>query len=347
MNIGIIGLGFMGMTHFTAAQSLRGVTPLAFATRNPKKLKGDWSSIQGNFGPRGDKQTDLTGVTPYADYKDLIADPNIDLVDICLPIEQHEHVTIEALQAGKHVLVEKPVALELAAANRMKKAAEKAGKHLMVGQSLCFFPEFRFLAECIQQEKYGKLVALNVRRMISPPKWLNLPDDLAALGGFGIDLHIHDNHFLAATLGMPEKVFAVGQMIGEHVNHTQTNYVYPNGPAVTCVSGAIATSALEFAHGYQAYFEEATIEFDAGTYGKEWVVNRPLTVLAKSGRVQTPRLKGGSEWFSAFAEELKAAAHVLKNNEMSPFLSVDNATAGLKLCHLEAKSIQTGKLVKV
>lgn len=347
MNIGIIGMGFMGMTHFEAARSLKGVKPIAFATRDRKKRKGDWSSIQGNFGPRGDKNVDLTGVSAFEDYRELIQHPEVDLVDICLPIDKHESVTIEALQAGKHVLVEKPISVDLEAAGRMKKAAEKAGRHLLVAQSLPFFPEFRFLAECIRQEKYGKLLALNLRRVISPPKWLNLPDDLVSLGGFGIDLHIHDNHFISATLGMPSKLFAVGQMIKGMVNHTQTNYLYENGPAVTCISGAIATSSLEFAHGYQAFFEEATVEFDAGTYGKEWVVNRPLVVLAQSGRIQTPTLKGGSEWFSAFAEELKAAALTLKTGEVSPYLSVNHAYNGLKLCHLEAKSIQTGKLVTV
>lgn len=347
MNIGIIGMGFMGMTHFEAARSVKGIKPIAFATRDPKKLKGDWSSIQGNFGPRGSKQVDLTDVSAHADYQELLENPQIDLIDICLPIDQHEPVAVAALQAGKHVLVEKPISVKLDAAGRMKKAAEKAGKHLMVAQSLPFFPEFRFLAECIRQEKYGKLLALNLRRVIAPPKWLDLPADLITLGGFGIDLHIHDNHFISSTLGMPSKLFAVGQLIEGMVNHTQTNYFFENGPAVSCVSGALATSALEFAHGYQAFFEEATIEFDAGTYGKEWVVNRPLVVLAKSGRIQMPTLKGGSEWFSAFAEELKAAAHTLKTGEVSPYLSVEHAYNGLKLCHLEAKSIQSGKLVTV
>lgn len=347
MNIGIVGLGFMGMTHFEAARSLRDVHPIAFATRDAKKRKGNWSSIQGNFGPRGSKTVDLTGVTPYADYNELLANPDIDLVDVCLPVEQHEEAVIAALNAGKHVLVEKPISVSVEAATRMRNAARKANRHLMVAQVLPFFPEFRFLAECISQQKYGKLVALNMRRVIAPPKWLDLPADLASIGGFGIDLHIHDNHFLAATVGTPDKIFSVGQLVDGFVNHTQTNYLYENGPAVSCVSGAIAASALEFAHGFQAFFEDATIEFDAGTYGKEWVVNRPLVVLTKSGRTQTPNLKGGSEWFSAFAEELKAAAQALKTGEVSPYLSVDNALTGLKLCHLEAKSIETGKPVAV
>ncbi|MCA8986209.1 MAG: Gfo/Idh/MocA family oxidoreductase [Planctomycetaceae bacterium] len=347
MNIGIVGLGFMGMTHFEAARSVKSIKVHAIATRDAKKRKGNWSSIQGNFGPRGSSNVDLTDVKTYSDYHELLQDPEVDLVDICLPIPQHEEVAIEALKAGKHVLVEKPITVEVAAGQRMVKAAEKAGKHLMVAHVLPFFPEFRFLAECIRQGKYGSLQALNIRRVICPPQWLNLPDDLPSLGGFGIDLHIHDNHFISATCGMPKAVFSVGMLEAGYVNHTQTNYVFDKGPVVTCVSGAIAASGLEFAHGYQAFFDDATIEFDAGTYGKEWVVNRPLTVMTKSGRLQTPTLKGGSEWYSAFAEELKGAALALKSGEVPADLSAVHALNGLKLCHAEKKSIETGKLVPI
>ncbi|MCG6155078.1 Gfo/Idh/MocA family protein [Rubinisphaera margarita] len=347
MNIGIVGLGFMGMTHFEAARSVKSVKVHAFSTRDPKKRKGNWSSIQGNFGPRGSNKVDLTDVVTYENYQDLLNDPAIDLVDICLPVPQHEQVTIEALKAGKHVLVEKPITIELAAAKRMLKAADAAGKHLMVAHVLPFSPEYRFLAECIRQKKYGELQALNLRRVICPPKWLNLPDDLPSLGGFGIDLHIHDNHFISATCGLPQKVFSVGQLEAGFVNHTQTNYIFDKGPAISCVSGAIAAPGLEFAHGYQAFFEDATIEFDAGTYGKDWVVNRPLTVLTKTGRIQTPTLKGGSEWYSAFAEEMKAAAQALKTGEVPADLSGVHAVNALKLCHAELKSIESGRLTSV
>jgi predicted homoserine dehydrogenase-like protein len=71
LRIGIIGLGFMGMTHFEAARRLKGARVAAFATRDPKKLAGDWTSIQGNFGPRGER-IDLKKlkVTPYADHRE-------------------------------------------------------------------------------------------------------------------------------------------------------------------------------------------------------------------------------------------------------------------------------------
>jgi len=347
MKVGIVGLGFMGMTHFEAINSLRNVKVHAIATRSEKKRNGDWSSIQGNFGPRGSTNVNLKGIVAYENYHDLFNDPEVDLVDICLPIGQHEQVVIEALKAGKNVLVEKPITVQVKSAVRMVREAEKAKKILMVAHVLPFFPEFRFLAECIEKEKYGKLLALNMRRVICPPKWLNLPEDMIEMGGFGIDLHIHDNHFISSTCGLPDKVCSVGKSQDGLVEHTQTNYLYENGPAITCTSGAIASSALQFAHGYQAFFEKATIEFDAGTYGTEWVVNRPLVVLKNNGKTQVPKLKGNPEWYGAFAEEFKAAASGLKTGNVSPFLAAEHALNGVKLCHAEAKSIETGKPVTI
>ncbi|MCH9652303.1 MAG: Gfo/Idh/MocA family oxidoreductase, partial [Planctomycetes bacterium] len=146
VRIGIIGIGFMGMAHYEGAKKLKGAKVTAISTRDPKKLAGDWSTIEGNFGPRGG-QVDLSKVKQYADYHDLLADPDIDLVDICLPTQMHEKVALDSIRAGKHTLVEKPIALDLKAANKMVKTAEKAGVQFMVAQVLPFFPEFQFAVE--------------------------------------------------------------------------------------------------------------------------------------------------------------------------------------------------------
>ena len=130
MNIGIIGIGFMGTTHFNAAKALHGARVSAISSRDRAKLSGDWSQISGNLGRQGGVQ-DLTGIRTYTDYRDLISDPEVDLVDICLPVELHRPVAIEALRAGKHVIVEKPIAPTVADADVMIQAAEEAGRRLL------------------------------------------------------------------------------------------------------------------------------------------------------------------------------------------------------------------------
>ena len=209
VRIGIIGLGFMGMTHYEGAKKVDGGKVTAIATRNPAKLAGDWTSIQGNFGPRGG-HVDLSNVKTYSDYQELLADPEIDLVDICLPLDQHEKVTLEAIAAGKAVIVEKAIALDIAAADRMVQAARDAGPLLMVAHVLPFFPEFKFAADAIMGGRYGKLRAAHFRRMISKPDWSDDMADPAKTGGPGIDLHIHDTHFIGWVCGTPKAVQSRG-----------------------------------------------------------------------------------------------------------------------------------------
>src|SRR3954468_21510143 len=143
IRIGIVGIGFMGMIHYQAASRLGGGRVVAVCSRDPKKLAGDWTSIQGKFGPRGG-QGDLSAQAQYADVAGLLADPEVDLVDLCVPNDEHARLAIRALEAGKHVLVAKPIALTTADADLMVAAARASGKRLMVAHVLPFFPEFAF-----------------------------------------------------------------------------------------------------------------------------------------------------------------------------------------------------------
>ena len=346
--IGIIGLGFMGMTHFEGAKGITGGQVVALATRSEKKRRGDWSDIQGNFGPRGSAETDLTDVTPYEDYHDLLADPNVALVDICLPTDKHEQVVTEALAAGKHVLVEKPISVDLDAADRMVAVAQEAGKLLMVAQVLPFFPEFRWLRETVESGKYGKLRAASFHRVITSPDWSDNMADFRKLGGWGIDLHIHDNHFISLLCGVPKQVFSRGLLMDGLVNHVSTQYLFDDPDlTVSCISGGIAADGLKFNQGYEVFLEEATIQFDAGTYGSDWVVNRPLTLITNDGAVTNPDPGGSDSWCAAFTEELQAAVDSVSKGEPHPTLSGQLARDALQICLAEAESIRERKAVEI
>src|SRR5258708_35492270 len=110
VRIGIVGVGFMGMIHYLAARKVKGAKVTAICSRDRKKLSGDWRGIRGNFGPPGAKM-DLGKIKRYAEFDDLLADPDIDLVDICTPTHLHEPMAIAALAAGKPHPVETAIAL--------------------------------------------------------------------------------------------------------------------------------------------------------------------------------------------------------------------------------------------
>ena len=342
IRIGIVGVGFMGYTHFEGARDLKDAKVTAIATRNNKKLAGDWTGIQGNFGPPGG-HVDVTELKCYSDYKQLLADPDIDLVDVCLPTDKHFDVVLESLAAGKPTLVEKPISVSLSEAQQMTAAAQKAGVPLLVAHVLPFFPEFQYAADAIRTQKFGALRAAHLKRVICPPDWSNDMSDFRKLGGWGIDLHIHDNHFVAHACGKPNAVFSTGLLQDGFVNHVHTSYVYgSDGPAVTAVSGGIAASGLAFGHGFELFFEDATVLYDAGTYGGEWVVNRPLSLVTNDGQATAVELSASDKWCAAFTNELQVAVNHLQTGSDPGALSSDLALNALKICYAEAESIGSG-----
>ena len=109
MRIAVLGLGFMGSMHVRALGEGADAELAAVYSSDPRKLAGDLTAIQGNLGGPG-KRFDFSTLKPYCDIPPLLADSGIDAVDLCLPTHLHEEVAVAALRAGKHVLVEKPMA---------------------------------------------------------------------------------------------------------------------------------------------------------------------------------------------------------------------------------------------
>lgn len=338
VRIGIVGIGFMGMIHYLAARKLKGAKVTAICSRDPAKLAGDWRGIRGNFGPVG-AQMRLTGVKPYAHLKDLLADPDIDMVDICNPTHLHPETAIAALKAGKHVLVEKAIALTQRDADAMLRAAEDAGKLLMVAHVLPFFPEFAFAAEAIRGGKHGKLIGGHFKRVISRPDWSADIGDAAKTGGPAVDLHIHDTHFIGLVCGVPSRIFSSGVVENGAVSYLTTQYLYDNGPVITCSSGAVAMKAREFVHGFEIYLEKATLVYESGTI--------PLTVFGADGKATQPKLKGGDDPLRAFTLELQAAVEGVTSGKMPDLLSGKLARDALVMCQKECQSVTGGKAVAI
>jgi predicted dehydrogenase len=329
----------MGMIHYLAARKLAGARVVAIASRDEKKLAGDWRDIQGNFGPRG-TMMDLAGVRKHRSVDELLADPEVDLVDVCNPTLLHPETAIRALEAGKHVLVEKAIALDPADADRMVAAARKAGRLLMVAHVLPFVPEFAYAAEAIRSGRFGKLIGAHFRRVISKPDWSADIGDAAKTGGPAVDLHIHDTHFIGLVAGVPKAVFSTGVMAGASVDYLTTSYLYgPGGPAITCSSGAIAMKGRPFVHGFEIYLEQATLVFESGVC--------PLTVLHADGRTEKPGFPEGDDGTEAFTTELQTAVEGVRAGKEPDLLSGTLARDALVLCHKEIASVKLGKMVDV
>ncbi len=346
IRVGIAGIGFMGMTHFNAYQKNRGVKVAALCENKfPERLAGDWRAIKGNFGPQG-KIMDLSGIAQYADFDAMLADPNLDLIDICLPPAAHPDATVKALKAGKHVFCEKPIALNPAEATRMVQAAKKAGKLLSIGHVLPFVPEYRFAYDAIQSGKYGKVLGGHFKRIISDPTWMTHFYDANVCGGPMLDLHVHDAHFIRVVFGMPKAVHSAGTMRGEVVKRFSTQFIFDPPRMVTATSGVIDQQGRPFTHAYEIYLEKATLLFNYAAMPKASDVVVPLTVLLENGKILRPKL-GSGDMCEAFVAEVGEVVRAVRTNTPSPLLAGELARDAVILCQKQTESVVKARAVKV
>ncbi len=346
LRVGIAGVGFMGMIHYLAWQRVKGAKVTALSTRDPARLAGDWRTIKGNFGPPGE-QMDLSAYKKYAQLDELLADPAIDLIDVCLPPNLHSQVTLAALKAGKHVLCEKPIALSAREGQRMVKAAEAAGKQLLIGHVLPFVGEYAFAYKAASGGKYGKLLGGHFKRIISDPLWLKNFYEPDQVGGPMLDLHVHDAHFIRLLFGRPKSVFTSGRMRGKVAEFFTSQFAFDDADlAVTATSGVIRQQGRAFTHGYEIHFERATLLFDFAVVDGQPVVNIPLTVLIRDGKVQRPEPTAGDP-IADFTAELTETVKAIKSGRPSPILDGRLASDAVTLCEAQTRSLVGKKIVKV
>ncbi len=258
----------MGGVHLRALREVPGATLAAVFSNDERQLSGDLTGTQGNLGRPGER-VDFSGVRLYRDIDEVLGDSDIDAVDLCLPTFMHEEVAMAALRAGKHVLVEKPIALEGVAARRIIAESERAGRILMCAQVLRFFPQYVALRNAMSG--LGAVRGGFFRRRCAAPAWGGWLKDPAKSGGGIFDLLIHDVDMCLHLFGSPEAVSAVGHCdtaAGLDILHGQL--FYPFGTVVV-TGGWQHEGAFPFGMEYSVTMDGGTVEYNSA--------GRPPTLL--------------------------------------------------------------------
>jgi len=291
LQIALVGLGFMGATHARAGKSVPNVRLAGVVDTDEKKLSGDLRDVGGNLGVPGEI-LDFSGVGKYRRFEDALADPAIEAVDICLPTDLHAATAIAALRAGKHVLVEKPLALDEASAEEVVREAEKAGRILMTGQVLRFLPAYSAAAKLIREGALGTVRMAWFRRNCARPGWGGWLTNPARSGGGIFDLLIHDVDYAGWLFGEPDSISAAGS--GELISAT---FQYPE-TAVVIEGGWHAQGPYPFSMAFSIAGDLGTLEFSSA--------GLPLTLSRKDAdateRVDVPGTDGFEREISYFAE---------------------------------------------
>lgn len=331
MRIGVIGLGFMGTTHLKAWKSVPQGEIVAVCSADPKKLTGDLTAIQGNLGTGGER-FDFSQIKTYSELQDILADADVDAVDICLPTHLHSQVAIASLKAGKHVLVEKPMALDGGAADEMIAEAKRAHRVLMAGQVLRFFPEYRAMADGVRTGKYGEVRSVLMRRRCAAPFWNEWLGDRDRSGGGVFDLLIHDVDFAVHMFGVPRFVSATGyEDLKGGIDTITATLTYPNDLSVVITGGWHHKKAYPFSMEYTVVADGATFDFDSAS-------GKPATVYTAQG--ESEPLAVSAE--DAFAAELRYFVECCEAGRTPEMCPPEDSSKSVKLTRFLLKAREAG-----
>lgn len=194
---------------------------------------------------------------------DMLANENLDILDICLPTCYHAEYSIKAMEHGIHVVCEKPVSLHIEDIDSVYTAAEKNHVKYMIAQVLRFWPEYRFLKNIFDTQKYGSLLSGSMSRLGGIPKWSwdNWMRDEKRSGLVPFDLHIHDLDFIRYAFGSPQKMYPHRAKRPEQ-DYIQVTYQFEDFFITTEASWFSAP--YPFTAEYRFQFEHAIVAYEHG-----------------------------------------------------------------------------------
>ncbi len=260
LKVGVLGVGGISGAHIPAWNRIEQAKLVALCDIRPEQLE-----------PYKDGSYHL-----YTDFEDMIANEDLDIIDICLPTFLHVEYSIKAMQKGINVLCEKPISLNSEDVKKVYAAAKQHNVKFMVAHVIRFWDEYVFLKDIIDTKKYGKLKNGHIERMGNTPKWSwdDWMADPQRSGLVPFDLHIHDLDWLIYTLGKPTSI-SVNRVKSGKSDYMNGLYNY-DGFFITAHS-AWFDNEFNFTYGYRFMFEDAVIELKSGT----------LTVFETSGKTYT------------------------------------------------------------
>ncbi|NOU77653.1 gfo/Idh/MocA family oxidoreductase [Paenibacillus sp. LMG 31459] len=305
MNIGILGTGF-GAYHASLLKQMECIDRVVVFGRNEAKLL---------------KLKEELGVEITMSIEDIMSDPTIDIVDICLPSALHKTYAVEALRSGKHVFSETPVAQKLEDAQEMLLAEQQYGRRILVNQFIKFDYAYEYLYKTVQDATYGKLLQVTLRRETAP-LWGDL-----GLSAIAANLMIHELDFIDWLLDSPAPSAVWGTSGGKDGQAlVHASFLQPEVSAQLIVSSQMPDS-YPFTVSYEAYFEQAKLVFHEVSYANG-DIEASLTVYSSEGQENIPLPPN-----NPYEKSLRHALQCLQDGTDS-ILSIQHALKSLEIAFM-------------
>jgi predicted dehydrogenase len=204
IGVGLIGTGYMGKCHALAWTGVRAVFGDTPVVRRVALCEVDEGLARGRADEFGFE-------TSTADWKALVSHPAVDVVSVTTPNAWHAPMAIAALEAGKHVWCEKPMAPSLAEAERMAAAARASGKVAILGYNYIQSPAIRYIAKLLGKGAIGPVTNFRIEMdedymadSEAPFSWRS--EKSAGYGALD-DFAVHPMSLISTLFGMPAQVF--------------------------------------------------------------------------------------------------------------------------------------------
>jgi predicted dehydrogenase len=338
LKVGIIGLGSMGSTHLDIYSKIKEVEVIAIADSIQSRLDGS-SKAEGNISGQAEGGVTRLSVIKYLDGMELIENPDIDIVDICVGTDLHFTFVEAALSKGKHVLVEKPLARTYDEAKKIIQLAEQSSKYVMSAMCLRYWPAWVFLKEAIDSNAYGKCLSLNFKRQTSFPGGAFYSDHNQC-GGALLDLHVHDTDFVNYCLGLPEAVFSQGYKgPSGGIDHIATHYIYNQSDLSPLVSSE-GSWTMQEGYGFNMSY---TANFENGTLSYLLEQDETLKLFRSGSEPESINLKEGM----GYEFEIRTFVDEILSGNSTNLDLLRQASETVAIIEAEKTSIETCSLVSI
>ena len=265
VRIAVLGAGFMGGTHARAYQKLDDVEIASIYASSPKRAEPLASEL---------------GTTWTDDLDSILSDDSIDAVDISLPTPQHRQATEAVLNAGKHVLLEKPLSLSLEDAEAIVAAADASDRIVMIAHVLRFWPEYVALKNIVDSGELGAPRFVAAVRRQPPPNWTDSGPNAHLTGGSLHDMLIHDFDAANWVLGTPTEAFAYGPVNARSGGRDQAQVLVTyDGASATIEGGSTMPDSYPFTSRFEVLCDNGAVEYHFRAGGRSFEVGEPTNVL--------------------------------------------------------------------
>ena len=320
----------MGKMHYHCYNAMDNVQITAVCDADTEQLKNT-SGVSGNISG-AEQELDFGDKQLFSDLTSMLAKSELDAVSITSPTFLHANQTIDALNSGKDVLCEKPMALNYSDCLKMVETAERSGKCLQIGHCIRFWPEYVQAKQIIDSEQYGKVLAASFQRLSLTPiwSWDNCFLDGNRSGGAMLDLHIHDTDYVQHVFGIPNEVFSRG-VIGPSgdYDHTVTQYLYDDQKVVTAEGGWIMAPEFGFEMSFKIMLEDATLLYSSAQ-------QPTLKICPKEGEMIIPEVEDGD----GYSFEIQHFVKLISGESVQSVITPEQSADSVKIIEAEKESVR-------